>query len=393
VTLLALLLAAPAAADWPGFRGPHGDASAVDPAVPVRWSATENVAWKVPVPGVGHSSPVVAGGRVFVTTCVGTDRLLLAYDAASGAELWRATVCTAPREGMHKSSSPANATPCTDGDRVYTTFLDAGAVRASAHAAADGRPVWTRPFPGFVCRHGFCGPCALFRNLLVVNGDSDGRAFLAAVDKATGEVVWERPRPNNIRSYSCPVFVTVDGKPQMLLAGSKGVGGFDPATGQPVWWADTPTHKFVATVAVAAGVVAATGTSDVASFVGVDPTTGKVLWDAPKAGCYVPSPLAVGDKFFAVTDAGLAFLLDARTGAVGWGERLGRHHDASPVLVNGLVYALADDGTMYVVKPGPEFDLVAKNPLGERCQATPAVAGGGLYVRTAGHLVRIATAR
>ena len=398
--LVVVLIVAPtAAADWPAFRGPAGDAAATDPSVPVRWTATENVAWKVPVPGVGHSSPVVAGGRVFVTTAVGPDRLLLAFDAGTGAEVWRAVAATAPLEAMHKTSTPANTTPCADASRVYTTFLDAGAVRVSAHAAADGAKVWTRTFPGYVCRHGFCGPATLFDKLLIVNGDSDGDAFLAGLDAATGDVVWHKPRPNRVRSYSTPVVTPVNGKPQLLLAGSKGVGGFDPSTGEPVWWADTPTHKFVATVAVAAGVVAATGTSDVSSFVGVRPDgTGNVtathtLWNSPRAGCYVPSPLAVGDRFFAVTDAGLAFLLDAKTGTAVWSERLGRHHDASPILVNGLVYALADDGTMFVVRPGPEFDLVAKNPLGAECHATPAVAGGALFVRTATHLVRISTPR
>lgn len=393
--LFALLLATPAAAgDWPGWRGPAGDGSATDPAVPVRWTATENVAWAVPVPGVGHSSPVVSHGAVYLTAAVGPDRLLLAYDARTGAEKWRATVVAAPPERTHRNSSPANATPVTDGSRVWTAFVADGAVVATCHSAAGDR-VWQRAFPGFASPHGFCGSPVLAGGLLVVNGDSDGDAFLAGLDRLTGAVGWKVPRPHRTRSFSVPVLLDVAGGRQLVLAGSKGVTAFDPATGGRLWWADSPTDKFVATVAYAGGVVAATGTSPAPTFVGIRPdgrgdvTRSHVLWSNPKAACYVPSPLAVGDRFFAVTDAGVATLLDAKTGTTAWSERLGRHHDASPLLVNGLVYALADDGTTFVVKPGPEFELVAKNPLGEACHATPAVADGALFVRTASRLVRV----
>ena len=398
--LLAVLLIAPAAAlaDWPGWRGSNGDGVVTDPTVPLQWSATENVLWKVPVPGTGHSSPIVAGRKLFVTTCVDNDRLLLCYDRETGQELWRATVVTAPQEGMHKNNTPASATPVTDGARAWVTFLADGAITATCLDAAAGSKVWQRQFPGFVSQHGFCGTPILSGDLLIVNGDSDGDAFLAGLDKATGEVRWKVPRPNRTRSFSTPVLIDVREKKQIVLAGSKCITAFDPATGELVWTVASPTDKFAATVAYAGGLVIATGTSPVSTITAIRPdgtgdvTESHVAWSASKGAAYVPSPLAVGDAVFVQSDPGPASFLDTKTGKVYWTERLGRHHHASPLLVNGLVYSLADDGTMFVVKPSPAFKVLARNALGEDCHATPAVVAGRIYVRSIHHLWCIGTA-
>lgn len=381
------------AGDWPGWRGPNGDGVVADPAVPTTWSATENVRWKVPVPGVGHSSPVVSNGRLFLTTYLPetSERAVLGFDRADGRLLWQTPVLAAPAEKMHRNNTPASSTPVADGKHVWTTFLDGSKVVAACHDFA-GKPVWVKRFDGFASHHGFCGTPVLFDNLVILNGDSDGDAFLAGLDRATGETVWRTPRPNQVRSFSTPLFVEVGGKRQMVLAGSKSVAGFDPRTGKQLWVADSETMKFVATVAYADGVVCATGTSPASTLVGIRPdgtgnvTKTHVVWSATKGASYVPSPLGFGGKFFVVTDAGLASLLDARTGKPVWTERLGRQHDASPLLVNGLVYALSTDGRTFVLKPGDECEVVAKNDLGEECRATPAVADGRLYIRSAKHL-------
>lgn len=382
-----------AAGDWPGWRGPNGDGVVADPAVPLAWSATENVRWKVPVPGVGHSSPVVSNGRVFLTSYLPdtNDRVLLAFDRADGKLAWQKTVLTAPPEAMHKGNTPASSTPVADGRHVWTTFLDGSRVAVACHDFA-GTAVWLKRFDGFDSKHGFCGTPVLFEDLVVVNGDSDGDAFVAGLDKATGGTVWRTPRPNKVRSFSTPLFVDAGGRRQMVLAGSKSVAAFDPRTGRQVWVADSPTDKFVATVAHADGVVFATGTSPAATLVGIRPdgagnvTKTHVLWTGTKGAAYVPSPLGWGSRFFVVSDGGVASLLDARTGKALWAERLGRQHDPSPLLVNGLVYALANDGTTFVVKPGDEFELVGRNRLGEECHATPAVSDGQVFVRSVRHL-------
>jgi hypothetical protein len=389
-TVLLLSLFA-VAADWPTWRGPTADGNVTDPAVPTEWSATKNVAWKVPVPGVGHSSPVVAGGRVFLTSCVGTDRCVLAFDAATGKPVWTAKAATAAVEKMHKNNTPASATPVTDGKHVWAAFLTATAI-AVACLDADGRPAWTKSFSGFASPHGFCGSPILHGEKLIVNGDSDGDAFLAALDKKTGDIIWKMARPNRTRSFSVPVVVTHAGRQQLVLAGSKSVAAYDPETGDRIWVADSATDKFVATAVYADGHVIATGTSPVSTLAAIRPdgtgnvTKSHVAWSAARGAAYVPSPVAVGKHVFVQADDGQATFLEARTGKVAWAERLGRLHHASPLLVNDLVYSLAADGTMFVVRPQPAFEVVAKNALGEPCHATPAVAAGRLYLRSATHL-------
>lgn len=381
------------AGDWPGWRGPNGDGVVTDPAVPTTWTATENVRWKVPVPGVGHSSPVVSAGRVFLTTYLPdtAERAVLCFDRAGGKRLWQTPVLAAPAEKMHRNNTPASSTPVADGTHVWTTFVDGGRIAVACHDFA-GRPVWVERFAGFESPHGFCGTPVLCENLVIVNGDSDGDAFLAGLDKATGKTVWRTARPNKVRSFSTPLRIEVGGKPQLVLAGSKSVAGFDPRTGDRLWAADSDTLKFVATVAYADGVVCATGTSPAATLVGIRPdgagdvTKTHVAWSAAKGAAYVPSPVAVGDKFFVVTDGGVGSLLEARTGKVLWSERLGRQHDASPLVINGLIYATSTDGRTFVLKPGDECEVVAKNDLGEECRATPAVSDGQLFVRSAKHL-------
>lgn len=397
---LAHSLALPAA-DWPRFRGPNGDGIVTDPGVPGTWSATENVRWKVPVPGTGHSSPIVSNGRVFVTSFLpeSGERVLLCFDRAGGKRLWQKAVVTAPAEKMHKNNTPASSTPVADGERVWSAFLDGDAVAVACHDFA-GEPQWKKSFPGFASHHGFCGTPVLFENMLVVNGDSDGDAFLAALDARTGETKWRTPRPNRTRSFSVPVFVPVNGKTQLVLAGSKSIAGFDPHTGKQVWVADSPTDKFVASAAHAGGLIFATGTSPNNSLAAIDPTgsgnvtKSHVRWTDAKIASYVPSPLAFGNRLFVLSDSGVATLFEATTGKKVWSERLGaRLVHASPLLVNGLIYCLADDGTTFVLKAADEFEVVAKNALKEECHATPAVSGGQLFIRSAGHLWCVGVAK
>src|SRR5262245_19411659 len=195
------------AGDWPGWRGPNGD-GATDETAPLRWSATENVAWKVDVPGVGHSSPIVVGGRVLLTAYIakGSERVLLCYNRDTGKELWRVTVLTAPAERTHRNNTPASATPVSDGKHVWTTFADGDRIAVSCHDLS-GKRVWQKKFSGWKSQHGFCGSPVLYKGLVIVNGDSDGDAFLAALDAKTGTQRWRVERPNKIRSFSTPLFI------------------------------------------------------------------------------------------------------------------------------------------------------------------------------------------
>ena len=184
ILALAIIAGPSSAADWPVWRGPNGDAIVIDPAVPTKWSEMENVLWKVPVPGTGHSSPVVSAGRVFLTSFDPDtkDRLLVSYARKDGRLLWKKTVLTSPAEKMHKNNSPASSTPACDGTRVWITFLD-GTKIAVACYDFEGKQVWLKSFDGFSCTHGFCGTPVLYGDTVIINGDSDGDAFLAALTK------------------------------------------------------------------------------------------------------------------------------------------------------------------------------------------------------------------
>ena len=382
---LLLSLSVALAGDWSAWRGPRGDGHTAERA-PLRWDTKTNITWKIAVPGVGHSSPIVIGEKVLLTTYLakGDERVLLCFDRATGKELWRSVVLAAPAERMHKGNTPASSTPVSDGKRVWTTFADGDKIAVSCHTL-DGKAVWQKKFAGWDSKHGFCGSPTLHDGLVIVNGDSDGDAFLAGLDATTGEQRWRIPRPNKIRSFSAPLSVTVDGKSRLVLAGSQCVVAIDPRTGKEFWKVDTAAQKFVATVAHADGVVLASGTSPESTLIGVD-AAGKTLWSDPRGATYVPSPLGMGKHFLVVADNGLSNLIEARSGKRVWTKRLGRAHDASPIQAGEHVYCPDVDGTTWVLKAGTTFELVAKNPLGEGCHATPAISEGQVFLRTTGHL-------
>jgi outer membrane protein assembly factor BamB len=381
------------AEEWPGWRGPRGDGTSAEPGAPVSWGKAENVAWKVEVPGVGHSSPVVWGDRIFLTSCREKEqqRLLLCLDRRTGKTLWQRVVLTAKLERKHQLNSYASSTPATDGERVWVSFLDTPRMVVACYDV-DGREVW-RTSPGeFHSQHGFCSPPVLYKGLVILNGDQDAEAYLVALDKDTGAEVWRADRPNRTRSYCPPVLADVNGKKQLVLSGSKCVTSYDPDTGKLLWIIDGPTEQFVASLVQLDGLLFLTAGYPEHHVLAIDPTgTGNVTdthvrWRDMRGAAYVPSPVAYDRYFFLVSDNGVASCLEAKTGKRLWTKRLGRRHSASPVVVAGHLYFTDDDGTTFVVKAAPEFTLVGKNALEEECSASPAVARGQIFLRTLRHL-------
>jgi outer membrane protein assembly factor BamB len=388
------------AEDWPGWRGPRGDGTSQEKGIPLAWSPKENVRWKTDIPGTGHSSPIVSAGRVFATTCLeGTgERLLLCLDARTGAEQWRRTVVKTRLEQKHRLNSYASSTPVADGRHVWVTFLDYPNMLVACYDF-DGTEVWRRSPGSLVSVHGFCTSPVLHKNLLILNGDQDGPAYLVALDKATGKEVWRTDRPNRTRSYCTPLLIESPAKPgvtQLILSGSQCVASYDADTGKRLWQLDGPTEQFVASLVYADDVLFLTTGYPEFHLMGIRPDgngnitgTAHVAWHIPhtdnkngKYASYVPSPLAVGDHFFVISDLGWLGCIEAVTGKRLWNERLGRHHSASPVLVEDHLLLPDDDGMTWVVKASPRFELVRKNPLGDECYASPAVAQGCLYMRT-----------
>jgi hypothetical protein len=398
--LALFLLTAPLyAGDWPCWRGPRGDGIADEKDVPIRWSKKENVAWKVAIPGKGHSSPIVWGDRIFVTTCLEKEqkRVLLCLDRRTGKQLWERVVLTAKLEGKHGLNSYASATPATDGKHVWVAFLQQPNVQVICYDM-EGAATW-RESPGELhSKHGFCSCPVLYKDMVILNCDQDGDGYIVALDKKTGKERWRTARPNKTRSYCTPLIVDAAGKKQLVLTGSKCVASYDPDNGKQHWIIDGPTEQFVASMVYTEGVLFLTSGFPEYHILAIKPdgkgnvTKSHVLWHETKGAGYVPSPIAHGKHFFNVTDNGIAGCWEAKTGKRQWLERLGRHHSASPVSAGGYLYFLDDDGLMFVLEPSNKFKVVSRNALEEECYASPAVANGRIYIRTLHHLYCIGAA-
>jgi len=389
------------AENWPVWRGPRLDGTSLERGLPTQWSATENIAWRTELPGEGHASPIVWGDHLFVVASqTGTeDRLLLGLDRRNGAIRWQTTVLQAPAEQIHRLNSRASSTPATDGERVFTAFLDNREVVVAAHDFA-GKPLWLQRPGAFASKHGFCSSPILHADKVIVNCDHDGDGYIVALARTDGRELWRIDRPNKTRSYCVPLIREAAGRTQMVLSGTKCVTSYDPDTGQLLWIIDGPTEQFVASLVFndRANLFFLTAGFPEHHLLAIRPdgsgnvTGSHIAWRTTRGAAYVPSPIAAGDYFLVTSDSGIAHCYEAKTGTLAWQERLGEQH-ASIVLADGLAYFLNDAGVMHVVRPGPAYDLVAKNEIGERCYASPAISEGQIFLRTARSLVCIGPAR
>jgi len=388
--------APPAGEDWPGFRGPRGDGTSLETALPTRWSATEGIAWKVAIPGRGHASPVTWGDRLFLVTALEErqERVLLCLDRATGRTLWQQVALKAPLEPIHPLNSYASSTPLTDGERVYVSFLDRDRMLLAAYDFA-GRRLWAaRPGP-FASKHGYSASPVLWKNMIIVNGDHDGEGFLVALNRRTGAVVWKTPRPNNTRSYCTPLIRTVAGRPLLMMTGSKCVAGYDPDTGKLRWILDGPTEQFVAAPVYNGRYLFITAGYPDKHILAIRPdgtgnvTETHVAWRTRRGCSYVPSPLLAGEFLLQVADGGFLTCFRADSGDLLWTERLGGGHSASPILGGGLAYFQSDRGVTSILRPGDAVHRVAVNTLGEDTFASPVPSRGRLYLRGVQHLYAI----
>jgi outer membrane protein assembly factor BamB len=404
------------AENWPGWRGPRGDGTSAEQNVPTKWDAStgEGVLWKVPIPGTGHSSPIVWEDRVFVATCIDEtkERVLLCVNRNDGRILWKTTVIQSFLETKHKLNSFASGTPVTDGQTVYVSFLETDGTEAPAKNVGaprmmtpgtmvvaaydmDGKQRWiTRP-SAFSSAHGYCSSPVIYQDLLIVNGDHDGDSHIIALDRRTGETVWKFPRVEKTRSYCTPIIRDVAGKTQLVMTGSKQVVSLDPLTGKQHWMVSGPTEQFVASMVfdgekfyLSAGfpdhyvmAIQPDGQGDV--------TKSHVAWSSTEAKCYVPSPVLAAGFLFVADDRGTVNCFDTKNGDRLWHDRLGGHYSASLVTANGLVYCTSDDGDVRVIKPSQTLNVVATNPLGESSFASPAISQGKIYIRGEKHLFAI----
>lgn len=393
---------------WPNWRGPRGDGTSHETGLPTKWSETENVAWKVPVAGLGHSSPIVLGDRIFITTCLvaegsgsqPTDRRLLCLNRADGKLLWSQTVSRSPLEKKHTLNSFASGTPATDGSTVFVTFLENdsedekknhGKMVVAAYDFA-GKQLWIQRPGEFSSTHGYCSSPVLFEDLVIVNGDHDGNAYIVALAKRDGSVVWKTPRENKTRSYCTPIVRTFGGPPQLILSGSKSVCSYNPRTGERIWNIDGPTEQFVASMVDNGKLLFMTAGFPERHILAIRPdghgnvTDTAIVWRTKEFCSYVPSPVVCGEYLVVVDDKGIASCLRCADGERMWKERIGPGHSSSLLTAGGLVYFTSDRGTTTVVKPGPVYEAVSVNEFKEDCFSSAAASGGKLYFRTTGHL-------
>lgn len=399
-----LLSSAVRAENWPRFRGPNGQGISHATTIPAKWTQ-DDYNWKVALPGTGYSSPAVWEGKVFVT-CSDKEKAqarLMALSVSDGKRLWEKEFSFKPYQ-MNRINSFAAATPAVDGDHVYALWLsgDETLIIAFDH---KGEEIWKRTFGGIKSHHGPCtspvvlGDIVVFTHENESSSDADAPSFWIALDKQTGKNRWRLPRETGPRiSYSTPcAYPSPTENPVLIFTGfSHGLTGVDPSSGKVVWEADSAFEaRVVCSPAIADGLVLSSCGSGSAGkyMVALKPSGTAKPAEAYKitgpAASYVPTPLAAEGLLFTCHDRGQISCLRADTGELLWQEKPAGRYYGSPVWVSGKVYVITVDGEVVVVKAAPKYELLGVNALGEKSQATPAVADGRMYLRTDSHLVSI----
>jgi outer membrane protein assembly factor BamB len=395
-----------AASYWSRFRGPNGTGISNDKHVAVQWTETKGVLWKTAIVGLGNSSPVVWGNRIFLQSATeyGKERLLLCVDTASGKIVWSRTV-SGSAAPINPRNTLASSTPATDGKRVYALFWNGSALLLHSYDFS-GKLVWKRELGAYASQHGAGASPIVYKNKVIVANDQDASSRLMAFDTETGQVAWEVPRPRAVSGtcYSTPFLLEDTGKPsEMIVASTPGLSAYDPETGRECWsWSWPFPGKPLRTVAspvYGRGFIFATsgdggGDRHMIAVQRIGSGHGakiSLAWESNRLP-YVPTMLTWGEHLYWVNDRGVAGCNVARTGETVWTERVGGNVTASPVLIDGKIYAANEDGDVHVFLAEPKFKLLAKNPIGELVRSTPAVADNRLFIRGQKHLICIGAA-
>lgn len=388
--------------DWPAFRGPTGQGHSFERGLPLEWSESHNVAWKTAVEGNGWSSPVVANGRVWLTTAVthdatgGTSLRVLAFDVASGDPIVNTEVFSIDDTAApNPKNSLASPTPVVSGDRVYVHFGAYG----TAGLTTMGELVWSTRFP-YDSQHGNGGSPILYEDLLILSCDGYDTAFVVALDSGTGEIRWQTPRPNPIsQAYSTPLLITVGDRDVLISIGAFRTSALDPVTGEELWRVGYPEGFSNVPAPVFSrdhGLVFITTGFQQPALLAVrvdgdgDVTPTHVAWRLGRGAPHTPSPLVVGDELYVVGDTGIVTCVDVETGKRRWRDRLWGNYAASPVYADGRIYFQSEEGLTTVIEPGTVFREVVRNELDGRTLASLAVSDGSLFIRSDTHLYRIA---
>ena len=400
VTLLTTLIWQASAQDeWTRFRGPDGTGIGKAEGLPIV-PAPDDYAWKVKLPGPGHSSPVRWGNRIFLT-CVPDKqglRQVVCLDAADGRLLWSWDDRFEPYK-HHKLNSYGASTPAVDAERAYVTWVSGKKCIALA-LDHEGKLVWQKDLGHFDAWHGAgSSPIAMDDIVIVVKDNRGETSFLVALDSATGEIRWKHERKSNQASYITPAVYRPKGKPTELIFASvvHGISSLDPTTGRLNWEVgDLFKQKSVACPVIAGDVIMASagkgGRGTESAVVRVKEGKGELAYHLEKPFPYVPTPIAIGAHFFVLSDQGVLSCVAAATGKLVWREKLmGEKRRgvffSSPVCVDGRIYCIGRKGKIFVIEAAPRFKLLGQGKLPEGTHATPAIASNAMYIRTFNHLI------
>ncbi|MCA9054258.1 MAG: PQQ-binding-like beta-propeller repeat protein [Planctomycetaceae bacterium] len=380
--------ASPDAGDWPWWRGPNFNGVAAEGQnVPREWSDSQNVAWKVSIPGRGHASPTVVGDRIYLATAdEGAQRQgVLCLSRKDGTQLWITPLSQGGFPQTHPKNTHATPTVACDGERLFVTFHHHAKV--TLHCLdLDGKELWSRELGAYNPKkyeYGYAPSPLIYGDVVILAADVESGGLLAAYNRESGKRVWRTDRPTSY-SFSSPVIANVAGQDQLLISGCEAVASYDPKNGKLSWVTPGTTMATCGTMVWDGDLVFASGGYPKAETICVKGDGSKeVLWKNGQK-CYEQSMLATGGYVYAVTDQGVAFCWRGSDGQEMWKERLQGPVSSSPILVGDVIYSTNEAGTTYVFKASPNgYEQLARNQLGEEGFATLAVCGNQIFIRTA----------
>ena len=390
--------------DWPWWRGTNHDNSVSTVSPPLKWSNSENVAWKVEVPGRGHSSPCLWSDRIFLSTSETNPQTisLLCYECHSGRVLWQKELHRGGFMPLHEKNSHASSTPACDGHYVYVANSIDGRIWMDA-IDFDGRIAWRCDVGPYASEWGYASSAVIHDTTVIVMADNRGShidrligsSWLAAIHRQTGEVIWRIKRTEG-DSFGSPTVATIAGREQLVVSGKGSVSSYDPRTGDLLWKCRWGIERTANTVAFDDRCVYASGRHPNGEIVCIradgqgDVTETHVQWREKKSACDVPSPCVRDGCFYSLGDDGILSCLNTADGKLTWKRRLGGNMSSSPLIAGEHMFCCNEDGQTFVVRLGGRGEIDAENSLNEGIMASPIVSADRIFLRTLSHLYCLA---
>ena len=380
--------------DWPWWRGPRLDNIAPDgQKPPAAWSDETNVVWRAKLPGVGHSSPCIVGDRIYVTSGVKTPKeatsWLFCLERATGKTVWQSLIYKGPVGRMHPDNAPAAASPACDGERIFVPYQNGKEIVAAAFGL-DGKVLWVQTVAPYDTIQGYSASLSVYKSAVILPVEGPKGCFLTALHRKSGEVVWRKAIRANNESYAPAIVRHVAGRDQLLLIGGLSTRGFNPENGALLWECDGPARTCVATPVADRDKVYATGGYPGRKLIAIradgagDRSNSRLAWSSDAKVGYVPSPVLSDGLLYAVADQGLMRCYDVKDGRVLWEKDFKAPFYSSPTLAENKLYLFDRKGRGYVVPTGRTAGPVVTNTLPSGVFATPVILGSRIYLRTLG---------